>query len=139
MPPAVQARLREARVGRLGTIDPQGRPHLVPICYAFDGEAFYTAIDAKPKPAQGKELTRVRNLQADPRVSLLVDHYEEDWSRLWFVLVRGKGELLPEGDLKQRAVSLLQEKYVHYREGWLPARPRIIQIRPERVTWWGAL
>ena len=141
MEQAVEAKLRQARVGRLATLDMEGSPHVVPVCYVFDGAVFHTAIDAKPKRVEGKRLARVRHILANPRVALVVDEYDEDWSRLWYVLVRGKAELLggSDSDERQAARRNLMEKYSNYRDGMLPADALIIRIRPERITWWGEL
>ena len=139
IPASVTSKLQEARVARLATADEKGQPHLVPICYVFDGEVFYTAIDAKPKRVEGKQLARVRNIQVNPQVALLVDHYDEDWSRLWYILVRGTAELLHHEDEKQKAMQLLKAKYTNYRLGWLPEDALLIRVRPQQTTWWGNL
>ena len=98
--PAVRKRLKEARVARLATTNLKGQPHVVPICYVFDGALFYTAIDRKPKRVRAERLTRVRNITTTGQAALLIDEYSEDWSRLWYVLVRGRAPgsdgLVPE-------------------------------------------
>ena len=81
-------RVRDARVGRLGTVTPDGRPHLVPVCFALREETVYTAVDAKPKSTLA--LRRLANIEATPSASLLVDHYDEDWTHLWWVRVDGR-------------------------------------------------
>jgi PPOX class probable F420-dependent enzyme len=132
--------LRAARVGRLATADPAGRPLVVPVCYAFDGRAIYSAIDAKPKRATGRGLRRIRNIEENPQVSLVVDQYDEDWTRLWYVIVEGRAALLTGGDAFGCAVDLLREKYPQYRAMGLDrAAGLVIAIAPERfVTWrWG--
>src|SRR2546428_24239 len=83
--------LRESRVARLGTADRAGRPLVVPVCYAFDGRACFSAIDAKRKRVAGRDLRRVRNIEQNPHVSLVVDRYDEDWARLAWVIVDGRG------------------------------------------------
>ena len=135
----VDTRLRDARVARLATADGLGRPHVVPVCYAYDGKAFYTPLDRKPKKAGG-ELARVRNIRANPQVTLLVDHYEEDWGGLWYILVRGRGEIFSSGEERKKAVELLREKYAQYasRE-LLPEDAAVIRITPEKVVSWGAV
>ena len=90
-----RAHLAAARVGRLATVRPDGRPHVVVCCYALEGDRAWTAIDAKPKT--GAPLQRLANVRANPRASLLVDHYEEDWSRLWWVRLRGRARVLDDG------------------------------------------
>ena len=92
--PEIRAKLETARVARLATLGPERKPHAVPICFVYDGSAFYSAIDRKPKRAAASQLSRVKNIQETPQVALLVDHYEEDWTRLWYVLVRGEAELV---------------------------------------------
>jgi PPOX class probable F420-dependent enzyme len=106
--------LTEARVARLATIDPDGRPHLVPIVFVLDGETLYSAVDHKPK--RSRRLRRIENARARPDVTILVDHYEEDWQRLWWVRVRGRARVLDGGDERVRALALLAEKYPQYRE-----------------------
>jgi PPOX class probable F420-dependent enzyme len=107
-------RLTAARVARLATIDPDGRPHLVPIVFALDGDTLYSAVDRKPKRSQ--MLRRIENARARPDVTVLVDHYEEDWSRLWWIRLRGQARVLDEGDERTHALELLQAKYPQYRE-----------------------
>ena len=109
--------LAEARVARLATADPWGRPHVVPICFAVDGDRLYTAVDHKPK--RRPELRRLANLRANPSASVLVHHYDEDWGRLWWVRADGTATVLdPEddqtGEERGRAVALLVDKYEQY-------------------------
>ena len=107
------ARLTSARVARLATIDPDGRPHLVPIVFALDGHTLYSAVDRKPK--RSTTLRRMENARARPDVTILVDHYEDDWSRLWWIRLRGRARVLDHGEERDRALELLQEKYPQYR------------------------
>jgi PPOX class probable F420-dependent enzyme len=100
-------------VARLATIDPDGRPHLVPIVFALDGDTLYSAVDRKPKRSQ--RLRRIENARARPEVTILVDHYEDDWSRLWWIRVRGRARVLDDGAERERALALLVEKYPQYR------------------------
>src|SRR5215210_857225 len=97
-------RLAAARVARLATTDPDGRPHLVPIVFALDGNTLYSAVDRKPK--RSLRLRRIENARARPDVTILVDHYEEDWSRLWWIRLRGRARVLDGGDERERAVTL---------------------------------
>jgi PPOX class probable F420-dependent enzyme len=129
--------LREARVARLATADARGHPHVIPICFVFDGRAIYTAIDEKPKLASPKRLRRIRNIEANPGVALVVDHYDEDWVRLRYVLVSGTAQVIEGGDDHARAVALLQDKYPQYRAMRLEGRP-MIKITPGRVVAWAA-
>ena len=124
------------RVARLATADSAGAPHVVPICFAYDGESFYSVLDQKPKRAPIERLKRVRNILSNPRVSLVLDHYDEDWSRLWYGLVMGTALLLRSGPEHGRAIRLLRRKYVQYEEMSIDASP-VIRIDPERMTWWG--
>ncbi len=106
-------RLTEARVARLATTDSDGRPHLVPIVFALDGDTLYSAVDRKPK--RSSTLRRIENARARPDVTILVDHYEENWGGLWWIRLRGRARVLDDGDERQRALALLQEKYPQYR------------------------
>ena len=106
-------RLTTARVARLATIDPDGRPHLVPIVFAVHGDTLYSAVDRKPKRSQ--RLRRIENARLRPDVTILVDHYEDDWSRLWWIRLRGRARVLDEGEERERALNLLREKYPQYR------------------------
>ncbi len=90
--------LRLARAGHLATADANGQPHVIPVCYVFDGQTIYSVLDAKPKTTPLRQLRRVRNRLANPHVSLVVDHYEEDWTRLQYVMVTGDAELLESGE-----------------------------------------
>jgi PPOX class probable F420-dependent enzyme len=106
-------RLTAARVARLATIDADGRPHLVPIVFAVAGDTVYTAVDRKPKRSQ--TLRRIENARARSDVTILVDHYEDDWNRLWWIRLRGRGRVLDDGQERDRALALLEEKYAQYR------------------------
>ncbi|HKP86687.1 MAG TPA: TIGR03668 family PPOX class F420-dependent oxidoreductase [Blastocatellia bacterium] len=128
----------EHRVARLATADGGGRPSVVPICYAFDGESFYSSIDEKPKAVKERGLKRVRNIEANPHVSLVIDDYSEDWSNLVYAHVSGLAEIiLPGGDEHARAVALLRDKYPQYRSMAIDGR-MMIKITPTRIKRWGA-
>lgn len=103
----------EARVARLATTDADGRPHLVPVCFVVEGDVLFSAVDRKPK--RSRRLKRLENVALHPDVTLLVDHYEEDWSRLWWVRLRGTARVLEGGPEQARALSLLAAKYEQYR------------------------
>jgi PPOX class probable F420-dependent enzyme len=109
-----EPRLAAARVARLATVDPDGRPHLVPIVFALDGDTLYSAVDRKPK--RSTTLRRIENARARPDVTVLVDHYEDDWSRLWWIRLRGRARVLDDGDERERALELLAAKYPQYRD-----------------------
>ncbi len=125
------------RVARLATADENGSPHLVPVCYAFDGSRFYTPLDEKPKRVAGRQLRRVHNIEARHEASLLIDQYDDDWSRLGYVLVHGRAELIePGNDVHNRALMLLRERYVQYRTMALERYP-VIMLTPDRIASWG--
>jgi PPOX class probable F420-dependent enzyme len=126
--------LAAARVGRLATVRPDGRPHVVVCCFAVEGDRVWTAVDEKPK--SGVPLQRLENVRANPQASLLVDHYEEDWDRLWWVRVDGAAMVLEEGDEEERAIALLTARYPQY-ERARPGGP-VIAIAIERITGWSA-
>ncbi|HUZ09779.1 MAG TPA: TIGR03668 family PPOX class F420-dependent oxidoreductase [Acidimicrobiales bacterium] len=105
-------RLAAARVGRLATTTPTGRPHIVPCCFVLSGDTVYSAVDAKPKSSA--LLRRLDNVRANPAVSLLVDHYDENWSELWWVRVDGWAQVLHPGEATDRALAMLGEKYPQY-------------------------
>jgi PPOX class probable F420-dependent enzyme len=118
-------RVQAARVARLATLDAEGRPHLVPICFALDGETLYSAVDEKPK--RSRRLKRLENIRGRPDVAVIVDHYEEDWTRLWWVRMDGKATVLDEGPQQDRAIELLRKKYEQY--GAKPPAGPVIEIR----------
>jgi PPOX class probable F420-dependent enzyme len=131
-----QARLlTEARLGHLSTADSQGVPHVIPLCYAFDGRVIYSVLDQKPKRTALVELKRVRNIQSNPRVALVVDHYSEDWQNLWYLLVHGDALVLEPGREQAAAVGLLRQKYRQY-QGMDIDRNPVIKIIPHRVVSW---
>jgi PPOX class probable F420-dependent enzyme len=125
-----EARLAAARVGRLATVTPDGRPHVVAVCFALHEGRIYTAVDAKPKAKRA--LQRLENVRATGRASLLVDHYEEDWARLWWVRVDGAAEVIDSDE----AIDVLAAKYEQYRAD-RPSGP-VIAIAPERWRSWVA-
>ena len=118
----------DARVARLATIDAEGRPHVVPICFAIDGNLLYTAVDEKPK--RTRRLQRLVNIEANPLVEVLIDHYDEDWSRLWWVRLRGTARIVDD----RRAVELLAAKYPQYARQ-PPSGPVIAVTIEERGEW----
>lgn len=128
--------LEAHRVGHLTTVDEAGRPSVVPLCYATDGQAIYSALDDKPKRVQPHDLQRVRNIRVHPVVALVVDDYSEDWSRLAYLLVHGQADLVAAGtEEHERAVALLRAKYPQYLR--MPIEERdVIRIRPERGRFW---
>jgi len=135
LPAEVAHFIASARVGRLATADGSGQPLVVPICYAWDGEALVSAIDAKPKRAG--ELARVRNIRENSKVSVVIDHYEEDWRRLRWVIIQGMAEILTAGRDFARAVDLLVAKYPQYvGMGLSRDAGMMIKVRPGKVLQW---
>jgi PPOX class probable F420-dependent enzyme len=106
-------RFAQARVARLATLTADFRPHLVPCCFALERDTVYSAVDAKPKSTLA--LRRLQNIRANPVASLLVDHYEEEWSALWWVRVDGSGRVVESGRENDRALGSLAAKYPQYR------------------------
>ena len=134
--PHVLALVKRARVAHLATADTSGVPHLVPVCFVYDGDHFYSVLDRKPKRTSLTSLKRVRNLVSNPAVALVIDHYEEEWSRLWYVLATGGAHLISEGEEHRRAIGLLQEKYVQYSDMDIDRNP-VIKVTPVKITSWG--
>ena len=126
-------RLADARVGRLATADASGRPHVVPLVFAVDGDTIVWAVDEKPK--RTRELRRLANIATNPRVELVVDAYDEDWTTLWWVRAAGTA-LVVEGPDADRAKEVLAAKYPQYRDH-PPAGP-FVAIEIERLTGWAA-
>ena len=122
----------------MATADQTGKPHVVPICYAYEGGFLYSVIDEKPKKVAPHKLRRVRNIEINPQVALVIDDYDEDWSRLGFVLIQGNAQILPIGTEQQRAIKLLREKYPQYRTMALEDKP-VIKVTPISVRSWGAV
>jgi PPOX class probable F420-dependent enzyme len=130
--------VQSQRVARLATSDADGHPHVVPVCFAFDGARFYTPLDEKPKRVEQRQLRRVRNIEARHEAMLLFDHYEDDWSRLAYVQVYGHaGLLMPDAPGHADALLLLRERYIQYQSMKLEAFPLIV-ITPQRVVAWGS-
>lgn len=129
------ALLRDARVGRLATAGADGQPLVVPVCYAFDGARCYSAVDAKPK--RTRELRRLKNIAANPRASLVVDVWDEDWSKLCWVIVEGRADVLSAGAEFARAIDALLAKYPQYRAMGLDrTEGAVIRLEAGRVRAW---
>jgi PPOX class probable F420-dependent enzyme len=124
-------RVTRERVARLATTDPDGRPHLVPIVFVLVDDTLYTAVDEKPK--RSRTLRRIENARERPDVTVLVDHYEDDWTRLWWVRLRGRARVLDEGDEAARALTALTAKYEQYRE----KAPGLPVLAVDLVDWRG--
>jgi PPOX class probable F420-dependent enzyme len=131
-------RMRElvagARVARLATLTPDGRLHLVPISFVLEGDTLFSAVDEKPK--RSRRLQRLANVRANPEVAVLVDHYDEDWSRLWWVRLRGTGRIVEDGPELEAALALLADKYGQYRVQ--PPGGPVLAIAVEEWRGWEA-
>jgi len=125
-------RLARARVARLATASADGRPHIVPFTFAAGGDRIVHAVDHKPK--RGTDLRRLRNIRENPHVSVLVDVYEDDWERLWWVRADGEARIVEAEQERAEPIRLLREKYPQYRER-PPAGP-VIEVRVTRWSGW---
>ena len=132
------AKLRGARVGRLATVRPDGTPHVVPFVFTIvshgDELVAFWAVDAKPKTTHA--IQRIKNIEASPSVEFVVDGYEDDWSRLWWVRVSGSARVVSSSDERTRAVAALGDKYPRYAA--TPPDGAVIAIEIDRVTGWSA-
>lgn len=128
-PDEARRRFAEARVARLATVGPAGQPHLVPVTFAADADFVYSAVDTKPKST--RRLKRLANIEANPAVTLLVDHYAENWAALWWVRADGRARVEHGGPAATRAVEALVAKYPQYRET-VPQGPIVVVT----VTGW---
>jgi len=137
--PAIHAKLEVARIARLATLDAERTPHVIPICFVWNGSVFYSAIDRKPKRVAPTRLARLKNIKGTPRVALLIDQYDEDWTRLWYVLVRGEAEIVSAPAERKRAIQRLRAKYSQYDALMLADDAPVLRITPLRVTAWGRI
>ena len=130
--------LTAQRVGRLASADAQGRPHVVPVCFAIQDTNLYVTIDEKPKQVSARPLKRLRNVMANPAVAFVADRYDEDWRQLGWVMLRGNAEILAEGQEHDHAQALLRDRYPQYRAMQLSELP-VIALRIDAATSWGNL
>ena len=130
--------LSRMRVARLATADASGQPHVIPIVFATDGERLYTPLDEKPKRVGPHHLKRARNILANPRVAVIVDEYDENWTRLAWILISGTADIVEAEEHHAIGVRLLRDKYPQYHGMALEQRPMII-VKPTRVTSWGLI
>jgi PPOX class probable F420-dependent enzyme len=126
------------RVGHLATADSGANPHVVPVCFAISQGSLYITIDEKPKRVAGPALKRISNIERNPMVAIVVDRYDEDWSRLGWVMLRGRAEILRSGTEHDRAQELLRSRYRQLAHMQIAEQP-VIAVRVERVTSWGDL
>lgn len=137
IPPAVEEFIERARVARLATIDSEFKPHLVPVVFVFDGNHFFIPVDEKRKTAKPEKLKRIRNIQDNPNVTLLIDEYSEDWTKLTFVMIQGKASVATkeEGNIQVReAYKKLMTKYLQYQK--VSVGEMCIIITPKKVASW---
>jgi PPOX class probable F420-dependent enzyme len=132
--------LEAHRVGHVATTGTDGAPHVMPVCYALDDAALYFAADAKPKRGPARDLARLRNIRANGRAALVVDEYDEDWTRLAWVLVRGSASVVGVPAEHAAALARLRARYPQYRAMALddPGAHPIVRIVPDRVRTWRA-
>jgi PPOX class probable F420-dependent enzyme len=130
----MRRRLGEARVARLATVRDDGRPHVVPVCFALDGDSIVSAVDAKPK--RSVSLQRLDNVRAHPDVSLLADRYDDDWSQLWWVRVDGRARVIEGGVDHEAAIARLASKYSQYRDA--PPTGAVVLIEARQWRAWAA-
>ncbi len=148
----VQTAINHARVARFSTIDYENMPHTVPVVFAFDGHCYYIPLDMKRKTQPFEKLKRVRNIRHNPNVALLIDEYDEDWSKLFFVMIQGKAYLLNDKEEKENDNSiydnnntknhsslkdihkLLYQKYPQYKKVGIGRY--CITIQPEKIIYW---
>jgi PPOX class probable F420-dependent enzyme len=126
------------RVARLATADASGAPHVIPICYALVGDGFYFVIDEKPKRTR-TGLKRLRNIAVNPQVALVIDDYDEDWTRLAYLLVRGRAAVVAEHAKYAEALAALRQRYPQYRTMPLTFDTHpMVRIVPEHQHLWYA-
>jgi PPOX class probable F420-dependent enzyme len=122
-------------------LDARRGPHIIPFCFACDGKVFYTPIDRKPKRVAPERLTRLQNIRKSPYVAILIDHYDEVWTRLWYILIRGTAKIIPPSARSEhsKAIRLLKAKYPQYAGGMLADDAMVIRITPQKITSWGRI
>src|SRR5262244_2084480 len=130
--------LAQQRIAHLATADRRAVPHVVPVCFAIFERTLYITIDEKPKRRPPAALKRLRNIAENPAVAVVVDRYDEDWTRLGWVMLRGRAEILREGTEHRDAQKLLRSRYPQL-TGMQIANYPVIAVRIERVTSWGDL
>ena len=140
MPPSDPERrfLAQQRVGHLATADRGAVPHVVPVCFAIEGDALYITVDEKPKQSGGTTLKRLRNIAENPAVTVIVDRYDENWEKLGWVMLRGCAEILTQGSEHDDAQALLRSRYPQLQSMQIAHHP-VIAIRIERTISWGDL
>jgi PPOX class probable F420-dependent enzyme len=132
----ITAFIRAARIAHLATVDGGGQPLVIPICFAFDGKEFFSPIDEKPKRLAPQRLKRLRNIEENSQVSLVMDRWDEDWRKLAYVLITGQARIILTGQKHRKAVSLLRRKYRQYHSMAIDQRPMIV-VKPLSIKVWG--
>jgi len=130
--------LTSLRVAHLATADTGAIPHVVPVCFVVCADTLYVTIDEKPKSRPANELKRIRNIMGNPRVAIVADRYDEDWTRLGWVMLQGRAEILADGREHDEAQALLRSRYAQLEAMRVAAYP-VIAVRIERATSWGNL
>jgi PPOX class probable F420-dependent enzyme len=128
----LRRRFASSPVAHLSTVRPDGRPHVVPIVFSLVGDTVYTAVDAKPK--RSRDLQRLANVRAEPRCTLLVDHYEDDWRRLWWVRADGRGEVVVEPCAAHPGIRALVQRFPQYRDE--PPSGPLLVVTVDRWSGW---
>ena len=135
--PDIRAFCETTRVARLATADAKGVPHLVPVCFVVIEDTLYITIDEKPKRTD-LQLKRLRNITENPQAAVTLDRWDEDWSRLAWVMLRGPADILASGSEHDQAQAVLRSRYPQYRTMDIGALP-VIALRIRRATSWGDL
>ena len=131
----------KATVARLATVDSEHKPHVVTVVFVFDNDYYFIPIDQKTKRSRPENLKRIKNIQQNPNVALLIDEYNEDWRQLYFIMIQGKASIVGGKELEQneqvlleKAHKLLSAKYVQYQE--IGIGEYVIMIIPQKVITW---
>jgi PPOX class probable F420-dependent enzyme len=137
---SLKAKITEAKVARLATVDLECKPHLIPVVFVFDNDCYFIPIDEKTKRSRPEKLKRAKNIQQNPNVTLLIDEYNEDWTKLYFIMIQGKasivGKELEQNEmlLLEKAHKLLSDKYFQYQK--IGIGEYVIMIIPQKVITW---
>ena len=128
--------IKDSKIAYLSSISHKHQPHIVPICFVLLDHNFYSLIDDKPKSVQPLKLKRVQNIVHNPKVALIVNHYEDDWDKLWHILVNGNGSIVTNELERQAAIKSLKQKYLQYLQMDVASNP-VIKISPISIVSWG--
>jgi PPOX class probable F420-dependent enzyme len=139
---SLKAKINEAKVARLATVDLECKPHLIPVVFVFDNDCYFIPIDEKTKRSRPEKLKRAKNIQQNPNVTLLIDEYNEDWTKLYFIMIQGKASIIGgkklgkqnELLLLEKAHNLLSDKYHQYQKTGIGEY--VIMIIPQKVITW---